>query len=88
MLRSHFRVALAVLSAWTLAACDKPSSEACEQALRNIQRVLQTDNLGTTEGLQGEIRRCRGSSSKKAVDCAIAATTAAELSACDFKKTK
>jgi hypothetical protein len=87
-MRSHLRVALAVLTACAIGACDKPSSEDCEHALRNIQRILQTDNLGTTESLQGEIRRCRGSSSKKAVQCAMHASTADELHACDFKKTK
>lgn len=87
MMHIHQRVAIAALTAWALGACDKPSSEDCEQALHNIQRVLHTDNLGTTESLQGEIRRCRGSSSKKAVACAIHATTEVELSACDFKKT-
>lgn len=82
------RGALAALAIWALVGCNKPSSEDCEKALHNIQRILQTDNLGTTEILQGEIRRCRGSSSKKAVACTIEAKTAAELNACDFARKK
>lgn len=78
--------AFAALTAWILVGCNKPSSEDCEKALHNIQLILQTDNLGTTEILQGEIRRCRGSSSKKAVACTIQAKTVAELNACDFAK--
>lgn len=86
MTRIARRAALATLAAWGLLACNKPSSEDCEKALHNIQLILKTDNLGTTEDLQGEIRRCRGSSSKKAVACTIGAKTAAELNACDFAR--
>lgn len=72
--------------ALALGGCDKPSAESCEKALRNMQALLGTDSLNTTESLQGEIRRCRGGSHQKAVDCAIAAKTLAELDACDFER--
>lgn len=88
MIRNARRAALAALTGWALVGCNKPSSDDCEKALHNIQRILQTDNLGTTESLQGEIRRCRGSSSKKAVACTIQAKTVDELNACDFVRKK
>jgi hypothetical protein len=78
---------IAITAALGFAACDKPTPEDCEKALRNMQRLLNTDNLGTTASLQGEIRRCRGGSSKEAVACAIKATTLEELHACAFEKT-
>jgi hypothetical protein len=78
---------IAILAAFGFAACDKPTPEDCEKALRNMQRLLNTDNLGTTASLQGEVRRCRGGSSKEAVACAIKANTLEELKACDFEKT-
>ena len=81
------RFAILAALSLALAACDKPSSESCEKALRNMQALLGTDNLTTTATLQGEIRRCRGGSSKTAVECAIKATTLAELEACDFERT-
>ena len=69
-------------------ACDKPSPEACEKALRNMQTLLGTQNLDTTTAaLQGEVRRCRGGSTKQSVECAINATTLDELAKCDFEKT-
>lgn len=88
MTRIARQAALAALTGWALLGCNKPSSDDCEKALHNIQHILQTDNLGTTESLQGEIRRCRGSSSKKAVACTIQATNAEELNACDFVRKK
>lgn len=80
-----------ILTAVSLAlgtgACDKPSSEDCEKALRNMQRILGTDSLNNdTAAIQGEVRRCRGASSKAAVACAIKAETLADLNNCDFEK--
>ena len=78
---------IAIIAALGFAACDKPSTDDCEKALRNMQKLLGTDNLGTTASLQGEIRRCRGGSSKEAVACAIKASTLDELKNCAFEKT-
>ena len=79
---------VAILCALVLAvACDKPTPEDCEKALRNMQTLLGTENLTTTASLQGEVRRCRGGSTKTAVACAIKATTLDELEKCDFEKT-
>ncbi|HEX4450783.1 MAG TPA: hypothetical protein VH143_07945 [Kofleriaceae bacterium] len=70
-----------------LGACNKPTPESCEKALHNIAVMLGTDNLDTPAEFQGEVRRCRGGSTKEAVDCAIKATTLDELAKCDFEKT-
>jgi hypothetical protein len=79
---------VAILCALVLAvACDKPTPDDCEKALRNMQALLGTENLNTTAGLQGEVRRCRGGSTKEAVACAIKATSLDELEKCDFEKT-
>lgn len=76
-----------VLLALGAGACDKPSSEDCEKALRNMQRILGTDTFNNdTATIQGEVRRCRGASSKTAVACAIKAETLDDLNNCDFEK--
>ncbi len=67
-------------------ACSKPSEEDCRTALANIQSILGTEHVSKTEDMQGEVRRCRGGSSRKAVDCAIAAKTLDDLRTCDFMK--
>jgi len=78
---------VAALGAASVSACDRPTPEDCEKALRNMQLLLGTDNLNTTAGIQGEVRRCRGGSSKTAVSCAIKAQTIEELNKCDFERT-
>jgi hypothetical protein len=80
------RLASIVLALVTLAACDKPTPEDCRKALLNMQHLLGTENLNTNASLEGEVRRCRGGSKRKAVACAIKATTLDELRACDFEK--
>ncbi|MEO8841708.1 MAG: hypothetical protein ABI591_24025 [Kofleriaceae bacterium] len=84
------RLALALVAAFgaaSVSACDKPTPEDCEKALRNMQQLLGTDNLNTTAGIQSEIRRCRGGSSRTAVACAIKAQSLDELNKCDFERT-
>lgn len=80
------RLACIVLALVALAACDKPTPEDCRKALLNMQHLLGTETLNTDASLQGEIRRCRGGSKRKAVECAIKAQTLDELRACDFEK--
>lgn len=78
---------LGVIGLLTLAAaCSKPSEESCKKAIANMQALLGTEHLTQGGDLQGEVRRCRGGSSQKAVDCAIAAKTLDELKACEFMK--
>ena len=69
-----------------LAACDKPTEDNCRKALLNMEALLGTDNTGASGALEGEVRRCRGGSSKDAVACAMKATTLEELEKCDFAK--
>ena len=80
------RLVSIVLAVLALAACDKPTPEDCRKALSNMQRLLGTEHLNTDANLEGEVRRCRGGSKRKAVECAIKATTLDELRACDFEK--
>ena len=81
------RIVLAVALVCGLAACDKPSKDDCRKALGNMQHLMGTENLDNTGGgIETEVRRCQGGSSKKAVACAIAATTMDELRRCEFYK--
>jgi len=70
-----------------LAACNKPSADDCRKALTNMQHLLGTENLSKSAGDQeGEVRRCKGGSSKEAVQCAIAAQSIEDLKKCEFYK--
>jgi len=70
-----------------LAACSKPSADDCRKALTNMQHLLGTENLSKSAGDQeGEVRRCKGGSSKEAVQCAINAQSLEDLKKCDFYK--
>lgn len=67
-------------------ACSKPSEDDCRKALANMQFLLGTEQVAKNTDMQGEIRRCKGGSSKEAVKCAIDAKTLDDLRACDFMK--
>ena len=75
-----------LLAALLLVACDKPSKDDCRRALLNMQHLMGTENLLQQGGLDGEVRRCQGGSTTKAVQCAIAATSMDELKRCDFNQ--
>jgi hypothetical protein len=79
---------LALLFAVVLAtACaTKPSSEDCRKAIENMQRLMGTDNMRDDGRIEGEVRRCKGGSTKKAVACAIKAQTLDDLRHCEFFK--
>ncbi|HVK87889.1 MAG TPA: hypothetical protein VM513_27405 [Kofleriaceae bacterium] len=79
MTRKLLAVVLVVVG---LGACDKPSEEDCRKAISNMQTLLGTDKLLAVEDLQGAVRRCKGSSSKKSVQCAIEATSVEALDKC------
>ncbi len=68
------------------AGCNKPAAEDCRKALLNMQHLLGTD--GTNHDIEGDVRMCKGGSSKEAVACAIKATTVDELKACQFMSAK
>jgi hypothetical protein len=81
------RIVLAIAVIAALAGCDKPSKDECRKALLNMQHLMGTENVDSAQsGLEGEVRRCQGGSSKDAVACAIQATTMDELRHCDFYK--
>lgn len=72
-------------------ACNKPSEEQCLQAIENVRRIMGTDS--TSKDLKREtddaLRRCKGGSTKKSVECAIAAKTRDDLLKCEgWKKSE
>jgi len=74
-----------------LGACDKPTADDCRAAIVNMEKLLGTDNITTTSKTsqnESEVRRCKGGSTREAVACAKAATTLAQLKACDFMGAK
>ncbi len=86
MIRRLTLLCALVLSASVLGACDKPTQVDCDKALRNIQKLLGTENILTPAQLQSEVRRCSSASSKTAVACAIAAQSLDDINKCDFEK--
>lgn len=70
------------LAAISLAGCNKPDEESCRKAISNMKSLLGTDSTNSDSG--GDVRRCRGASSRKNVECAIAAKSIDELRACGF----
>jgi hypothetical protein len=70
----------------SVGACDKPSPTDCDKALRNIQKLLGTENIITPAQLQSEVRRCTAASSRTAVACAIAAHSLDDINKCEFEK--
>ena len=67
-----------------VAGCNKPSEESCKKALLNMQHLLGTDKENKAGDLESEVRRCKGGSTKEAVECAAAAPTLDDLKKCDF----
>jgi len=80
------RLAMLIVAALALGACNKPSTENCRKALANMQRLLGTDNLHDDAAMEGEVRRCKGGSTRKSVECAIGAQTLDDLKKCNFYK--
>lgn len=66
--------------------CSKPGEEDCRKAIANMQKLMGTESLRDPAAIEGEVRRCRGGSKKKAVQCAIKAQTLDDLRHCDFFK--
>lgn len=77
----RFLLVLAVAGA---GACNKPSADECRQAIANMGALLDSGAAKNFD-IEGEIRRCRGGSTKDAVACAIKARSRAELDACAFR---
>ena len=64
------------------AACNKPTDDDCRKAIVNMQTLLGTDKLNAGGDLEAAVRRCRGNTSKKAVQCAIEAQNLEGLKKC------
>lgn len=88
----RFVLVLAALAAPVLAAsgagCNKPTPDDCRKAIDNMEKLLGTDAAARNIDNEGEVRRCRGGSSKEAVTCAIKASSIEELKACAFMSPK
>jgi hypothetical protein len=80
---SRFAVAALGL-ALSVAACKKPSEDSCRKAIANMRSLLGTDTIARNTDTEGDVRRCRGGSTKEAVACAEKAATLDELRACKF----
>ncbi len=75
------RIALIIAIA-SLAGCNKPTEEDCKKAIENMRKLMKTSS--TTGDLKPHIGRCRNSSTKESVECAIKATSRRDLENCGF----
>jgi hypothetical protein len=82
------RFLLVVVAIAGAGACNKPTTDDCRKAIANMQLQLGTEAVGKNSDIEGDVRRCKGGSSREAVACAIKASSLAELKACDFMGTK
>lgn len=80
----RFLLVLAVIAG---GACNKPTADECREAIVNMESLLD-EGAAKNFDIEGEIRRCRGGSTKDAVACAAKAKTKAELDACSFRTVK
>jgi hypothetical protein len=80
------RLALVFAVVLVIGCSTKPSADDCRKAIANMQRLMGTDNMRDDGRIEGEVRRCRGGSSKKAVACALKAQTLDDLRHCEFFK--
>jgi hypothetical protein len=78
----RFAVVLGLLM--LVGACDKPSEENCRKALANVRSLLGTQS--PEADLAGDVRRCKGGSNKKTVECVMKATSIEQLKDCGFFK--
>ncbi|NVB85344.1 MAG: hypothetical protein HOV81_43675 [Kofleriaceae bacterium] len=78
------RLTIWIVAVLAIAGCNKPSEGDCRKAIANMQHLMGTENLRDPALVEGEVRRCKGGSKKKAVQCAMAAQTLEELQKCEF----
>jgi hypothetical protein len=88
MVMKRFLLVVAALAPLGTGACNKPTPEDCRQAIANMERLLGTEAASRNADNEGDVRRCRGGSTKEAVTCAIKASTLDELKACAFMGSK
>ena len=88
-MKQFLLVVVVVMLAGLGGACNKPAAEDCRKAIMNMEALLGTTPVGATPGdIEGEVRRCKGGSTREAVDCAIKATSVEQLKACGFMSKK
>lgn len=80
------RFVLLMVAAAAFGCATKPSEDECRKAISNMQVLMGTENLGDSEMIESQVRRCKGGSSKKSVQCAIKAQTLDDLRKCEFFK--
>jgi hypothetical protein len=73
-----------IVVAGGLGACNKPTADDCRLAIANMEKLLGTDSTTKNVDPEGEVRRCKGGSSREAVACAVKAATIEDLKACEF----
>lgn len=82
------RLPIWIVAVLAIAGCNKPSEGDCRKAIANMQHLMGTEHLrddpAGTAALEGEVRRCKGGSKKKAVKCAMDAKTIEDLQKCEF----
>jgi hypothetical protein len=64
------------------AGCAKPKEEDCKNAIANIRNLYGTAGFSQGTPPQAAVRSCRGSASREAVQCIIAAKSIQELQSC------
>lgn len=80
------RLALLLAIATAALGCNKPTEDDCKAALTNMRRLMGTDSSLDQSSQAGDVRRCKGGSTKTAVACAAKAQTLDDLRACEFMK--
>ena len=84
----RFLFVATLLGSSMIAGCNKPTEDQCRAAITNMEKLLGTEASARAADNEGEIRRCRGGSTKEAVTCAARANTLEELKACAFMSPK
>ncbi len=78
------RFAVVLVLVMLAGACDKPTEENCRKAIANMRELLGTEAVAADA--EGDVRRCKGGSSKKSVECAMNAASIEQLKSCGFFK--
>jgi hypothetical protein len=81
------RIYAIALTLVVVLGCNKPSEERCRAALSNMRGLMGTDSSAASNtggDIEGALRRCKGGSTKEAVECAANAKTIEDLEGCQF----
>ena len=81
-------VVVAIISAGGASACNKPSAEDCRLAVAKVRQLYGTEAAARNGDTEGDVRSCKGGSTKEVVACVLKATSPAEFEACGFMSPK